>query len=733
MKTQLKGSVRHIIYQTDKGFIVGLFKVKNIKGLKKDEYLNRTITFTGIFPESLDKGDYLLVGEFISHPKYGKQFKVENYERLLPDNKDSIITFLASPLFKGIGIRTATKIVEQLGDKALDLIIDDHTCILNVSQMTNKKAQMIQAVLKQEVMSYKIIIELQNLGFTINEASKIYNIYKENTLKQIDTNIYQIMLDVDGISFLTLDKIALNQNIEPESDIRIEACILYHMSQLCFEEGNIYLHCENIFNAVNNYLSFDLANDKFDYHIINLNKKHQIIIENEKYYLRDYYKAETENAFILVNLINKPKKEYNNIDSVIKKWIEQNKIKYNKDQINAIKSSMLNRLLIITGGPGTGKTTIIKAIVDIYLKLYNLDSKEALDQIALLAPTGRAARKMSEVTNFPALTIHRFLKWNKETNEFGVNKNNKADVRFIIIDEVSMIDNYLLYHLLQGLKRNIQIILIGDYHQLPSVGPGQVLLDLIKTNKVPLIELNTLYRQQENSYILNLAYEIKEGQLSNNWLTKQSDFNFIECPRDNIKDIIIKLCQNALEKEFKPEEIQVIAPMYRGLNGIDNLNKALQDVFNPKTNYQNCLVYHDCLYREGDKVLQTKNNIDANVANGDIGIIKYINNKTEKITIDFNGVKVDYNLIDFTDITLGYAISIHKAQGSEFDIIIMPMDMSFSRMLYRKLIYTGVTRAKKSLMLVGQKEAFIRSVDNNYEAKRQTTLKEKIINLYKDE
>lgn len=728
MKTQIKGSVRHLIYQSPTGFVVGLFKVKETKP-EVALILNRTLTFTGTFPETLNKDDYLFWGEFVKHPQYGKQFQVETYERVIPTAKSGIISFLSSSLFKGIGIKTATKIVDTLGDKVLDLIVADYTCLLKVPKITKEKAEMIKQVLEKEVVSYKIIIELQELGFTMKEATKIYNIYQSETLSIIKSNIYQLMFEVNGISFVNLDRIALQQKVEPTSEERVIACLIYQMRELCFKEGNIYLEKDVILKAVTKYLNFTITNDKFTYYLHSLNEKQQLIIEEERYYLKEFYNTETDNAYRLVALMKQKPKELPQLDGLIKEL--KLAVKYNKEQMEALKGSLINSLFIITGGPGTGKTTIIAALVTLYQKLYGRETATA--ELALLAPTGRAARKMSLVTNFPATTIHRFLKWNKDTNEFGVNAQNKARVDFVIIDEASMIDNFLLYHLLQALTEDIQLILIGDYHQLPSVGPGQVLLDLIKTKQVPLIELKELYRQQEDSYILNLAYEIKAGTLTKEWLIKKEDYNFIECPRYQIKEIISLLCQKALVKGYKKEEIQVIAPMYRGLNGIDNLNHTLQTIFNPDQKEQAILKTATFNYREGDKVLQTKNNLDQNVANGDLGIINHIDSKRGKVVIDFNQELVTYNLKEFSEVTLGYAISIHKAQGSEFDLIIIPLDLAFSRMLYRKLIYTAVTRAKKALMLVGEQGAFIKSVDNDYEASRQTTLKTRINNLLNNE
>jgi exodeoxyribonuclease V alpha subunit len=295
-----------------------------------------------------------------------------------------------------------------------------------------------------------------------------------------------------------------------------------------------------------------------------------------------------------------------------------------------------------------------------------------------------------------------------------------------------MIDNALLGHLLDGLNSDITLIFVGDHNQLPSVGPGDVLRDLIASSKIPVIELNDLYRQKENSYIITLAHEIKEGIISERLNSKQDDYNFIECHRNNISSYIVELCEKALAKGYSDKEIQVLIPMYKGINGIDNINVMLQNVFNPKKNNQEEFIYNNIKYRVGDKVLQIKNNNDLNISNGDIGTVKNIDYKDKEyvITIDFNDELYEYTPKDFEDIRLGYAISIHKSQGSEFDIVILPMDLSYNRMLYRKLIYTAVTRAKKSLLIVGEKEAFIKSIKNQKEIVRKTSLDDKLLELF---
>ncbi len=727
MDKYIKGSVRNVFYRGDNGYIIGLFKVKDTSDENLKQYLNKSITFTGSFFDLKEANDYLFFGELITHPRYGKQYKVNRYELILPESKNGIIAFLSSSLFKGVGLKLATKIVDTLGDKALDKIVLNYQSLLLVPSITEKKANLIYEVLNKERESYQTIVYLQKIGFKINEATKVYHCYKEQTMSVIEDNIYQLLDNIEGIGFITVDKIASVLGIKEDDEERLKACLFFIMEQLCLKNGHTYNKKEDLYLALNNYLNFNLDLDKFNNYLVSLAKLKKIIIEDDKYYLETYYQAEMENAFKIASLIQKDDVVYDNLDSYLSKLAKRERITYNQQQLRAIKKSLTKNFLIITGGPGTGKTTIIKAIANLYCRL----NKSNSNYLALLAPTGRAAKRLKEATNFEALTIHKFLKWNKELNEFAVNKFNKANTKYVIIDEVSMIDNFLLYHLFNGLNDQVKMVLIGDYYQLPSVGPGQVLKDLIESNQIPIVELKQLYRQQKKSYIISLAYEIKNNKLSNEYKNKQDDYNFVTCSKLKIANVIKQLCEKALVKGFDYRQIQVLIPMYKGLNGIDNINKLLQTVFNPKDDSKDEIIHQGFNYRVGDKVLQVKNNNDLGISNGEIGIIKRIfkEERKDKILIDFDGEQVIYSLKNFDDLRLGYAISIHKAQGSEFEIVIIPLEQSFKRMLYNKLIYTAITRAKKSLMLVGELEAFESAVSNIKEAKRQTALKERLTKI----
>ena len=720
----IKGTFRKIIFEGNNNYVIGLFKVKETDIEDLYEFINHAITITGYFHELTIDEKYIMNGEVVINKRYGMQFNVDSYERLIPEGKDAIVEFLSSGLFKGIGEKTAEDIVNTLGDDTLKLIEENYSNLLIVPSINEKKAKSIYETLASYNESYNIIVYLNSIGFNTKDSMLIYNTYKEQAINVVKNNVYTLIDDIEEITYPKIEKIRKNLGIEDNDKYRIIYSIIYIMKNLCFSLGDTYLSIDDIYNKLDNILGFEFSLMDLEFYLYEMQKLGKVIIYNQKYFLSEYYKAETNIADTLYYLTNAKDTKVKNINNHIEYLELMFDIKFNNEQKKAVKESIIKNFSIITGGPGTGKTTIIKGIVELYKKINNLTYIDLCNKMVLLAPTGRAAKRMGESALMPASTIHRFLKWNKETDTFMVNSNNKSDVDFVILDEVSMIDTILLDNLLKGLKKNVKIVMIGDYNQLESVGPGKVLKDLIDSDMINVIKLNTLYRQKDDSYIATLAKEIKDNDLDINFTNKREDFNFIEAENYNIKSYIKELCLKAKEKGFDSRDIQVLAPMYKGENGIDNFNKILQDIFNPKID-QNEIKYMDVIYREGDKVLKLENDPDNNVFNGDIGYI--IDIKNSEITIDFDSNIVKYNTKDLSTIKHGYAISVHKAQGSEFKIVFMPITMQYKAMLYKKLIYTGVTRAKYSLTLIGSKEAFLYSVENTNAYERRTDLKDKLL------
>ncbi len=718
----IKGKFKQSIFKGDTGYNVGLFKITETNDPEMEELVKKSVTFTGYFADLTIDDSYIFYGSLVYHDRYGYQYSVTSYEKIVPTGHDAIIDFLTSPLIKGCGEKTAEKIVNTLGDNAIEKIKENINNLDLIPKLTDAKKKSIYNSILKYYESNETIIKLKEYGFTIKESMKLINIYGNGILNIVENNVYSL---IDIIDFKTLDKIYLNIYKET-TNLRILACLVETMKRITFNNGDTYSYKDEITKSLYEY--FNISIDSSEYFSM-LSNEGQIVIKNNKYYLREYYEAETN---IVKNLEAINKKEIypeKNLKKYLKKLEGELDIKYNDEQISAITSIFENNITIITGGPGTGKTTIINGILNLYKLVYKLTDSGLANKVALIAPTGRAAKRMSETTNFGASTIHRYLKWNKENNTFGINEFNKNNHELVIIDETSMIDTILFDSLLKGLKRNVKIVFVGDEYQLPSVSPGLILNDLIESNKFKHVRLNNIYRQSNNSYIPVLAQEIKNKELSD-YLDKKDDYNFIECNTRDIKRIVLDIAKKSLDKGLNDNNIQILAPMYKGEIGIDNLNINLQNIFNPHDDNLNEAVIGTITYRVNDKILNLVNDVDKGIYNGDIGYIYDIdiNSKSDFIRVNFDNNIVSFKRDELTSIKHAYAISVHKAQGSEFDHVIMPISKTYSKMLYNKLIYTGISRAKKSLIIIGSKEAFIYSVDNDYSNSRKTSLLEILTN-----
>ncbi len=727
----IKGKIRTTIYENESGFFVGTFRVKETNDEFMNEYINKTITIAGTILDPNVEESYILYGEYIKHERFGYQYKIQSYEKVKPTSKDAVVEFLSSSLIKGCGEKTAYKIVDTLGENAIDMIKENINNLLLVPDMTEKKANSIYTSILNHSNNDDLIIELKSFGFTIAEATKLINKFKEKTKFYLHENLYYFKKYID---FNKLDHIYI-AHFDPESSVRKKECILETMKRMSDSNGDIYYFKEEIFSNLKNFFKFILEEEEFQQILNDLFLNDMIFIEEDKYYLKENYLMEHEISQCLKKIYILPKKEIKNFEDRIKALENTLNVTYNLEQKKAILNALEHRISIISGGPGTGKTTIINAITKLYIDYYKLSPIDVLTNIALLAPTGRASKKLAESTHLPAMTIHRYLKWNKDTNDFGINEYNKNTHTLIIVDEMSMIDTYLFSSLLKGIQSNIQLILVGDTFQLPSVGAGLILNDLVDCHIFSYTPLEQIYRQSDNSYIAYLAKEIKDHNLSENFTEKKDDYNFFMCESKEISKIIQKICLMSLSKGLKVEDLQVLAPMYKGESGIDHLNLILQDLFNPPSEHLKEIKLGDVIFREKDKVLQLVNNPDCNVYNGDIGYIqkidvKYLPRKKEVITIDFDGNYVEYNREDLFMIKHAYAITIHKSQGSEFPHVIMPISKNYYKMLYNKLIYTGVSRAKKSLVLVGEKQSFLMAMNNDYSSNRKTSLKNVLLNNF---
>lgn len=714
--SEIKGKLSKIIFHNNQnGYTVGLLKVKESD---IDDLVNKTVTFTGSLPDLNEIDTYIMTGSLTNHEKYGSQFQVKSINRIMPQETDAMIDILSSNLFKGIGKKTAEKLVSVFKEKTFDVILNDTGNLLLIPGISEKQAKTLKEALKQYQGSYEDILMLNKLGFSTSESMKIYHYYKDKLNEVLDGNLYNIYYDIDEISFPRVDSIFVAK-YEKDSPSRVAGAIVYIIKTLSMTYGHTYFLKEEVNSYLFRVLKVEVSEKVVADAYNSLLVDERIVIKDDRLYLWEMYEAETLIARRLRLLAHEDKIKYKNLDTKIKEIETHYGIVYTDEQLDAIKLAITRKVAIITGGPGTGKTTILKGILDLYKVLSSSDKIRLNEQIALLAPTGRASKRMSEVTNFEASTIHRFLKWNKDTNRFQINEYNKSSVSFVIIDEASMIDTMLLANLLKGLKSSCHIIFVGDANQLPSVAAGDVLNDMIESKELPVYALKNWHRQGTDSKIIPFAHRINEGILDRELLNSGSDLEFIPCKDNEIIEVIGNVC-----KDYNSYDLQVLAPIYKNRNGIYAINDHLQKLWNPKSPSKKEIEGNEGIYREKDKVIQLSNMKDESVFNGDIGIIdriKLLGNK--ELYIDYDGNLVKYTKSMLQNFTLGYAISIHKSQGSEFDTVLIPFTFDYRKMLYRKLIYTGVTRCKKKLILVGDINALEQAIRNNQEQKRRTSLK----------
>ncbi len=716
MKCYIRGNIKSIIFESESSlYKVGIFRVKETNISELNEYTDKSISFTGTFNELNTNLEYIFYGDIVNHPKYGTQLNVTSYEIKEPTDTDSIVLYLSSGMFKGVGLKTAKRIVEKFGKDTINIIKKEPEKLSLVQGITYLKAKNIHDKIVDNELNQDYIIKLNEYGFSIKESIDLLTKYKSRLFDIVYNNIYEL---VDIINFDKLDLIYLKNNNE-DTSIRIEALIKHNIFNMCYETGNTLVSKEELLIKMKKCFKGIFSLDTFLAYINKLINDKIICEINDMVCLSNFSEAE----YLIINNIerlNSIKNKYNidKINHFISEYETRNNIVFDLVQKDAIIGSIINNFYIITGGPGTGKTTIIKAIVDILEDLNEYTEEE----IALLAPTGRSAKRMAESVIFPASTIHKYLKWNKETDDFQINENNKSKDKLVIVDESSMIDIFLFSSLLKGLQLRVKLILVGDANQLPSIGPGDVLNNLINNENIKSKCLTNIYRVKNGSYISYLANDIKNIKTFNEIDNSYEDFKFIESDDENIISYLIQICEKANKKDIKIDNFQVLAPMYKGINGIDNLNRIMADIFN--SNNEKYLI-NDTYYRVGDKVIQLVNDVDNNVYNGDIGYIKDIKYIDKKliVTIDFLGNYVEYHSGEFDKFNLAYAISIHKAQGSEYDNVIVILSKSFNRMFYNKLIYTAVTRAKKSLIIIGTLESLNKSINTLYATNRKTILK----------
>lgn len=715
MRNYIIGKITKIIFESNSGpYKVGLFRVKETNDDELSDYVDKIIGFTGNFAEINNDVDYILYGKMIDHPKYGLQYSVETYEIKVPSDKDSLIMYLSSGIFKGIGEKTAKKIVDRFGSDTIDVIKHDTDSLASVSGMTLKKANAMRDIIMSNELNQELVLKLNTYGFTVKEAIDLINTYGFDILNIINEDIYELVGD---ISFDKLDLIFLSIHDEMH-EYRIKALIKHCIYTLCYESGDTIIAKEEVFIKMKRMFKGTFNSDIFLIYLNKLIDSSEVIVIDDFVALFEFYDTE-KNIFSNINRINNISENISleKIEEYISKYEKKNNISFGLEQREAIIGAIKNNFYIITGGPGTGKTTIIKAIVNLLEDV----CKIRRESIALLAPTGRSAKRMMQSVGVSAYTIHKFLKWNKESGTFQMDEYNRVNEKVIIVDEASMIDIFLFNSLLKALKMNVKLLLIGDENQLPSIGPGDILHDLLHMDHLKSKCLKTIYRVKDGSYITYLASDIRDKKYFDS-IENKSDFTFINASDDEIVSYLKEVCHRVIDKKMSIDNFQILIPMYKGYNGIDNVNSILAEIFNGENEPYK---FGDKYYRVNDKVIQLVNDVDNNVFNGDIGYIKNIVRVNDKIciSIDFSGNEVLYTNGDTDKFSLAYAISIHKSQGSEYDNVVVILANSFKRMFYNKLIYTAVTRAKSSLIFIGSLDSFNNSIQTLYAEKRNTYLK----------
>ena len=740
MEFYFSGTIERIIFENPSSFFRILLLDINDTDADFDDF---EIIVTGTMADIMEGEDYTFWGNLVQHPKYGEQLKITRYERAKPTSK-GLVKYFSSDHFKGIGVKTAQKIVDLYGDNAIDKVLAEPEKLKNIAGLSAKNREAFLTKLRQNYGTERILAKLSEYGIPNKLAFQIQDFYKEETLEIVEHYPYQLVEDIQGRGFKIADQLAQSLGIESTAPERFRAGLLHTLLTQSMEKGDTYLEAKELLehtiellessrqieldpSSVADELAYLIEEDK----VQNVDTK---IFENSLFFAEEGIRSN------LLRILEKGKQnkfEPEKIEAAITQIENEFAISYDVTQKQAICDAINHKIFILTGGPGTGKTTVINGIIAVYALLHGLDLRKSQDlPILLAAPTGRAARRMNELTGLPSATIHRHLGMTGDDDTSHLDDYLDAD--FIIVDEFSMVDTWLANQLLSNISSNSKLLIVGDADQLPSVSPGQVLADLLKIPLLPQTKLEKIYRQSKDSTIVNLASQIQKGILPPDFIEKKADRSYFEARSEHILQMIERIVEAAIRSGIRAQDVQVLAPMYRGQAGIDHINQLMQNLINPAEKEQLVFEATDCQYRQGDKVIHLVNDAESNVFNGDLGYItdllpaKYTDSKQDELTINFDSNEIVYQRSEWYKIRLAYAMSIHKSQGSEFPVIILPITSSSHRMLQRNLIYTAITRAKSKLILLGEKSAFDFAVKNTGTA-RNTYLIQRFSDLLTDE
>ncbi|WP_195405346.1 SF1B family DNA helicase RecD2 [Streptococcus constellatus] len=732
MEFYFSGTIERIIFENPSSFFRIL--LLNIDDTDAD-FDDFEIIVTGTMADIIEGEDYTFWGNLVQHPKYGEQLKLIRYERAKPTSK-GLVKYFSSDHFKGIGVKTAQKIVDLYGDNTIDKVLAEPEKLHDIVGLSAKNREAFIMKLRQNYGTERVLAKLSEYGISNKLAFQIQDFYKEETLEIVEHYPYQLVEDIQGIGFKIADQLAQSLGIESTAPERFRAGLLHTLLTQSMERGDTYLEAkellEHTIELLESSRQIELAPNSVADELAHLIEEDKVQNVDTKIFENSLFFAEegiSNNLLRILEKENQNKYEPEKIEAALTHIEEEFAISYDAIQKQAICHAIQHKIFILTGGPGTGKTTVINGIIAVYALLHGLDLHKSQDlPILLAAPTGRAARRMNELTGLPSATIHRHLGMTGDDDTSHLDDYLDAD--FIIVDEFSMVDTWLANQLLSNISSNSKLLIVGDADQLPSVSPGQVLADLLKIPLLPQIKLEKIYRQGEDSTIVTLASQIQKGVLPSDFTEKKADRSYFEARSEHIPQMIERIVEAAIRSGIPAQGVQVLAPMYRGQAGIDHINKLMQDLINPAEKEQLVFEATDGQYRQGDRVIHLVNDAESNVFNGDLGYItdllpaKYTDSKQDELTINFDGNEIIYQRSEWYKIRLAYAMSIHKSQGSEFPVVILPITSSSHRMLQRNLIYTAITRAKSKLILLGEKSAFAFAVQNTGTT-RKTYLKER--------
>ncbi len=739
MEHYFSGRVERVIFENQSNY----YKILLVDLDETDsDYAGTELIVTGTFANIVEGSSYRFYGQLVQHPRYGEQVTTSRYEREKP-SPQGLIKFFSGPQFKGVGKQTAKRILEiYSSENPIDEILNNPQKLEDVKGLSKTNRLALVQTLKINYGLEQALARLADLGIPNRLAVEIYDTYQESTLTLIQENPYQMVEDIRGVGFVIADQVAERLGIETNSPERFRAGIIHSLFQHCLESGDTYLEAAPLLEKTLVLLE-EARQEPIDPQVIAqeltcLLDEDKIQNIGTKIFSNSLFFAEEGIANHLLRLLEaRDQKERENSDDQVKTLIEEVEkklgIEYDHVQKTAIIQAIQEPIFILSGGPGTGKTTVLNGIISVYAKLHKINLNAKDNPILLAAPTGRAARRMNELTGLPAATIHRHL--GMVADDEVSHLEESLDTDFIIVDEFSMVDTWLAHQLFQNLANHTKILLVGDADQLPSVSPGQVLADLQQVESIPKIHLEKIYRQDQDSTIVHLANDIKHGILPADFPQKKADRSYFETQAEYIPQMIEKIVQAALRSGIEAQDIQVLAPMYRGVSGIDAINQLMQNLLNPLKKGQQTFEATDSHYRLGDKVIHLVNDAEANVFNGDIGTItelipaQYSDSEQDEIRMDFDGSEVNYPRKEWYKIRLAYAMSIHKSQGSEFPVVILPLTQANRRMLQRNLLYTAITRAKSKLILLGQSTAYAYAVENEG-TQRQTYLSPRFSTVY---